>query len=104
MILLCYSVANPNSLNNLRHKWIAEVREFLPKVPVLVVATQTDHREMGPYRTTCTTSSEGKQVHRRSVPRDIWNAQLSAIVVCNRFLSVPFGRLLLGHEDGQDGD
>ncbi len=62
VILLCYSVANPNSLNNLRHKWIAEVREFLPKVPVLVVATQTDHREMGPYRTTCTTSSEGKQV------------------------------------------
>lgn len=62
VVLLCYSVANPNSLNNLRHKWIAEVREFLPRVPVLVVATQTDHREMGPYRTNCTTSSEGKQV------------------------------------------
>ncbi|XP_043099990.1 rho-related GTP-binding protein RhoH [Puntigrus tetrazona] len=62
VVLLCYSVANPNSLNNLRQKWIAEVREFLPKVPVLVVATQTDHREMGPYRANCTTASEGKQV------------------------------------------
>ncbi|XP_058638257.1 rho-related GTP-binding protein RhoH [Onychostoma macrolepis] len=62
VVLLCYSVANPNSLSNLRHKWIAEVREFLPKVPVLVVATQTDHREMGPYRTNCTSASEGKQV------------------------------------------
>ncbi|XP_026059881.1 rho-related GTP-binding protein RhoH-like [Carassius auratus] len=62
VVLLCYSVANPNSLHNLRYKWIAEVREFLPKVPVLVVATQTDHREMGPYRTNCTTASDGKQV------------------------------------------
>ncbi|KAK2908801.1 hypothetical protein QQF64_001253 [Cirrhinus molitorella] len=62
VVLLCYSVANPTSLNNLRHKWIAEVREYLPKVPVLVVATQTDNREMGPYRANCTTATEGKQV------------------------------------------
>ncbi len=102
--LLCYSVANPNSLNNLRHKWIAEVREFLPKVPVLVVATQTDHREMGPYRTTCTTSSEGKQVAQEIRAK----GYLECSALCNRgvqqVLSVPFGRLLLGHEDGQDGD
>ncbi|KAL0203824.1 hypothetical protein M9458_001842, partial [Cirrhinus mrigala] len=55
VVLLCYSVANPNSLNNLRQKWIGEV-------PVLVVATQTDNREMGPYRANCTTAAEGKQV------------------------------------------
>lgn len=80
VVLLCYSVANPNSLNNLRHKWIAEVREFLPKVPVLVVATQTDHREMGPYRTTCTTSSEGKQVAQEIRAK----GYLECSALCNR--------------------
>lgn len=62
VVLLCYSVANPTSLASLRQKWIAEVREYLPRVPVLVVATQTDNREIGPYRANCTSSSEGKRV------------------------------------------
>ncbi|XP_034044686.1 rho-related GTP-binding protein RhoH [Thalassophryne amazonica] len=62
VVLICYSVANPNSLASIRHKWICEVREHLPKVPVLVVATQTDLREMGAHRAGCITATEGKQV------------------------------------------
>ncbi|KAF7213004.1 rho-related GTP-binding protein RhoH [Nothobranchius furzeri] len=62
VVLICYSVANPNSLANIQRKWIAEVRENLPKVPVLVVATQTDLREMGVHRGSCITPVEGKRV------------------------------------------
>lgn len=62
VVLICYSVANPNSLANIQNKWIAEVRQNLPKVPVLVVATQTDLREMGPHRGSCITAAEGKSV------------------------------------------
>ncbi|KAK7929451.1 hypothetical protein WMY93_005846 [Mugilogobius chulae] len=62
VVLICYSVANPNSLANVHRKWIAEVREYLPKVPVLVVATQTDLREMGAYRGSCIMPTEGKRV------------------------------------------
>ena len=62
VVLICYSVANPNSLASVQHKWIAEVRENLPKVPVLVVATQTDLREMGVHRGSCITAAEGRRV------------------------------------------
>lgn len=62
VVLICYSVANPNSLASVQHKWIAEVRENLPKVPVLIVATQTDLREMGAYRGNCISAAEGRQV------------------------------------------
>lgn len=62
VVLICYSVANPNSLANIQRKWMAEIRENLPKVPVLVVATQTDLREMGVHRGNCITPAEGKRV------------------------------------------
>ncbi|XP_018591269.1 rho-related GTP-binding protein RhoH [Scleropages formosus] len=62
IVLLCYSVANISSFASVRNKWIAEVRAHLPHVPVLVVATQTDQREMGSVRANCITSSEGKRL------------------------------------------
>ncbi|XP_072319060.1 rho-related GTP-binding protein RhoH [Eucyclogobius newberryi] len=62
VVLICYSVANPNSLASVLHKWIVEIREYLPRVPVLVVATQTDLREMGAHRGNCIMPTEGKQV------------------------------------------
>lgn len=64
IVLICYSVANPTSLANVHNKWLPEVRVNLPKVPVLVVATQTDLRELGAYRGSCITSAEGAQVAR----------------------------------------
>ncbi|XP_035022320.1 rho-related GTP-binding protein RhoH [Hippoglossus stenolepis] len=62
VVLICYSVANPNSLANIQSKWIAEVRGNLPRVPVLVVATQTDLRETGAHRGGCITAAEGRRV------------------------------------------
>ncbi|KAJ8281311.1 hypothetical protein GJAV_G00066070 [Gymnothorax javanicus] len=62
VVLLCYSVANHTSFASVRQKWLFEVREHLPEVPVLVVATQTDQREMGPYRAHCLSASEGKRL------------------------------------------
>ncbi|XP_074519389.1 rho-related GTP-binding protein RhoH [Halichoeres trimaculatus] len=62
VVLICFSVANPNSLASVQHKWINEVRENLPRVPVLVVATQTDQRETGAHRGACISPAEGRQV------------------------------------------
>ncbi|KAM4808791.1 rho-related GTP-binding protein RhoH [Rhinophrynus dorsalis] len=62
IVLLCFSVANHNSYLNLRNKWIAEVRQNLPHVPVLVVATQTDQRELDHIRIPCISSLDGKQL------------------------------------------
>lgn len=59
VVLVCYSVANPHSLASVQHKWIAEIRENLPRAPVLLVATQTDLREV---RGNCISAAEGRQV------------------------------------------
>uniref|UniRef100_A0AAY4A0X9 Rho-related GTP-binding protein RhoH n=2 Tax=Denticeps clupeoides TaxID=299321 RepID=A0AAY4A0X9_9TELE len=62
VVLICYSVAKPPSYASVRQKWIAEVREFLPRVPVLVVATQTDQREAGSHRNNCSSAADGKRL------------------------------------------
>ncbi|XP_068448202.1 rho-related GTP-binding protein RhoH [Clinocottus analis] len=62
VVLVCYSVANPNSMASVHNKWIAEVREHLPKVPVLIVATQTDLREAGVHRGSCISAAEGRRL------------------------------------------
>ncbi|XP_061685839.1 rho-related GTP-binding protein RhoH [Syngnathoides biaculeatus] len=62
VVLVCYSVANPNSLANVQRKWMAEVRENLPTVPVLVVGTQTDVRESASHRGACVSAADGRRV------------------------------------------
>uniref|UniRef100_A0AAY5K4U4 Rho-related GTP-binding protein RhoH n=1 Tax=Esox lucius TaxID=8010 RepID=A0AAY5K4U4_ESOLU len=62
VILVCYSVANHASFASVRQKWIGEIRENLPRVPVLVVATQTDQREAGSHRSSCLSAAEGKRL------------------------------------------
>ncbi|KAH8814689.1 P-loop containing nucleoside triphosphate hydrolase protein [Flagelloscypha sp. PMI_526] len=43
-ILICFSVISPASLDNVKEKWIEEVRHHLPEVPVILVGCQTDLR------------------------------------------------------------
>ncbi|XP_075050985.1 rho-related GTP-binding protein RhoH [Mixophyes fleayi] len=62
IVLLCFSVANHSSFLNVRNKWIAEVKSHLPHIPVLVVATQTDQREVSHLRVPCISSADGKQL------------------------------------------
>lgn len=45
VFLLCFSVTSPASYENVREKWLPEVRHHCPGVPVLVVGTQVDLRE-----------------------------------------------------------
>lgn len=62
VILMCYSVANHNSFHNLKSKWVMEIRTHLPRIPILVVATQIDQRETGPHSSACISSVVGKQL------------------------------------------
>ncbi|XP_053108009.1 rho-related GTP-binding protein RhoH isoform X1 [Hemicordylus capensis] len=64
VILMCFSVANHNSFRNLRSKWVTEIRTHLPRIPILVVATQIDQRETGPHRANCISQVLGKQLAR----------------------------------------
>ncbi|ELU01148.1 hypothetical protein CAPTEDRAFT_94321, partial [Capitella teleta] len=44
VFLVCFSVVNPTSFQNVLDKWIPEIRKHSPKVPVILVGTQSDLR------------------------------------------------------------
>ncbi|KAG8192799.1 hypothetical protein JTE90_019117 [Oedothorax gibbosus] len=43
-VILCYSVADPESLVRAEEKWMQEIREHLPNVPVVLVGNKVDLR------------------------------------------------------------
>eukprot|EP01125_Pyxidicula_operculata_P007703 TRINITY_DN2608_c0_g1_i1.p1 TRINITY_DN2608_c0_g1~~TRINITY_DN2608_c0_g1_i1.p1 ORF type:complete len:320 (+),score=88.07 TRINITY_DN2608_c0_g1_i1:102-1061(+) len=45
VFLLFFSVVNPTSLENVKEKWVHEVREHGPEVPYFLVGTQVDQRD-----------------------------------------------------------
>ncbi|KAL6602101.1 cell division control protein 42 [Neocallimastix californiae] len=45
VFLVCFSVVNPSSFENIKEKWIPEIRHHCPTVPCLIVGTQIDLRD-----------------------------------------------------------
>ncbi|KAL9648772.1 hypothetical protein ABK040_003707 [Willaertia magna] len=45
VFLVCYSVDSPTSLDNVKNKWIKEVRKHRPETPILLVGTKADVRD-----------------------------------------------------------
>jgi len=44
VLLICFSVDSPDSLENVPEKWVPEVRHFCPNVPFLLVGCKMDLR------------------------------------------------------------
>ncbi|XP_071108825.1 rho-related GTP-binding protein RhoN-like [Haliotis cracherodii] len=44
LIMVCFSVADPESMENVVSKWLPEVREHCPKQPLMLVGCKTDLR------------------------------------------------------------
>ncbi|XP_065142552.1 transforming protein RhoA-like [Paramisgurnus dabryanus] len=44
VILMCFSIDNPDSLENIPEKWTPEVKQFCPNVPIILVGTKKDLR------------------------------------------------------------
>ncbi|KAF9977936.1 GTP-binding protein Rho1 [Actinomortierella ambigua] len=45
VVLMCFAVNNPPSLDNITEKWFPELTHFLEKIPKLVVGLKTDLRD-----------------------------------------------------------
>ncbi|KAJ3325970.1 GTP-binding protein Rho1 [Boothiomyces sp. JEL0866] len=46
-VLICFSIINPDSLENVLEKWHSEVVQFCGKVPIILVGLKADLREDG---------------------------------------------------------
>ena len=44
VILACFSVSSPDSLENIAERWLPEVKHFCPNIPIILVACKTDLR------------------------------------------------------------
>ncbi|KAI6216970.1 Ras-like GTP-binding protein RHO isoform X1 [Aphelenchoides fujianensis] len=44
VILMCFSIDSPDSLDNIPEKWTPEVRHFCPNVPIILVGNKKDLR------------------------------------------------------------
>ncbi|KAH3858975.1 hypothetical protein DPMN_101621 [Dreissena polymorpha] len=44
VFLVCYSVHERDSLADIEAHWVPEIKQYLPKTPYILVATQTDRR------------------------------------------------------------
>merc|ERR1712106_567648 len=44
VILMCFSVDSPDSLENIPEKWVPEVKHFCPSVPIILVGNKKDLR------------------------------------------------------------
>lgn len=45
VFLVCFSVASPSSFENVKEKWIPEIKHHCPGVPFILVGTQSDLRD-----------------------------------------------------------
>lgn len=44
VVVLCFSIANPNSLLHVKTMWYPEIKHFCPRAPVILVGCQLDLR------------------------------------------------------------
>ena len=44
VILLCFSIDNKDSFDNIKEKWIPEIKQYCPKVPLILVGNKIDLR------------------------------------------------------------
>ena len=45
VILMCFSIDSPDSLENIAEKWTPEVKHFCPNVPIILVGNKKDLRD-----------------------------------------------------------
>jgi len=69
VVLVCFSIDNPDSLENVRNVWIPEVRHFCAKAPIVLVGNKKDLAndpaillDLQKRRLTTVTTSEAKHV------------------------------------------
>ena len=79
VILMCFSIDSPDSLENIPEKWVPEVKHFCPNVPIVLVGNKKDLRtdqytikELARAKQSPVTHAEGEQMAQRIGARVSW--------------------------------
>uniref|UniRef100_A0A3Q2XXM7 Rho-related GTP-binding protein RhoA-B-like n=2 Tax=Hippocampus comes TaxID=109280 RepID=A0A3Q2XXM7_HIPCM len=72
VILMCFSIDSPDSLENIPEKWTPEVKHFCPNVPIILVGNKKDlrndehtRRELAKMKQEPVKSEEGREMAGR---------------------------------------
>jgi small GTP-binding protein len=98
VFLICFSLVDPKSFENVRYSWYKEVRHHCPNTPIILVGTKLDLRDdretlvklrenkMGPI----THAQVYPVLRRRKVPLNTFHLTFYRAMRCTKS-SVPFG-------------
>lgn len=66
VFLICFSVEDPDSFDNVKSKWLPEIRQYRPETPFILVGTQTDLRgSVVDLTEECVTEKEGRRAAKK---------------------------------------
>ncbi|KAH7825410.1 Rac2a, Rho family GTPase [Monocercomonoides exilis] len=65
VFLICFSISDPASFQNIEVKWIPEIKEFIKGVPVILVGTKADFREAPPEGVKLVQKEDAEQMVKR---------------------------------------
>lgn len=82
IFLVCFSVVVPSSFENVRDKWVPEIRHHCPKTPFLLVGTQVDLRD------NAQTLAKLERNRQRPISVEQAERQARELRVCARLLSL----------------
>ena len=66
IFIVCFSVEDPDSFENVKNKWIPEIRQYRPDTPYILVGNQTDLRgSVVDLTGECITTEQGKRIAKK---------------------------------------
>uniref|UniRef100_A0A673CIG3 Ras homolog family member G n=1 Tax=Sphaeramia orbicularis TaxID=375764 RepID=A0A673CIG3_9TELE len=45
IVIICFSISDPSSYENVKQRWEPEIKHYCPNVPVLLIGTKSDLRD-----------------------------------------------------------
>lgn len=91
VFLICFSVVNPASFQNVKEEWVPELKEYAPNVPFLLIGTQVSPLWFHAFKKNLSGLPCGRALKHMALGSSKWDTCLISIVSYNKFHHI-FGR------------
>lgn len=107
VFLVCFSIASVSSFENVREQWVPEIKHYCPRVPYLLVGTQSDLRgdphtisKLARNREKFITSEDGQRLAKQT--KAVCYVECSALT--QKGLKNVFDEAIIAHLKGPVND